>query len=58
MKTPRPPHRNVPWDAGDRLPRRSTGAFYPHVSGRERDFSPSLLPVACVAAAARLEAYR
>jgi hypothetical protein len=49
MTIPRPPHRRVPWDAGDRLPRRSRGASHPRASGREQDISPSLLPVACVA---------
>jgi hypothetical protein len=48
MNIPRPTHRRVLWDAGDRLPRRLRGAFHPHVRGRERDISPSLLPVACV----------
>lgn len=45
MTIPRPTHRRVLWDAGDRLPRRSRGAFHPHVCGRELDISPSLLPV-------------
>lgn len=48
MNITRPPHRNVPWDTADRLPRRSRGASHPHVGGRELDFSPSLLPAACV----------
>jgi hypothetical protein len=48
MTIPHLTHRRVPWDAGDRLPTRSRGASYPRVSGRERDVSPSLLPVACV----------
>jgi hypothetical protein len=48
MKITRPPHRHVPWDTADRLPRRSCGASHPHVGGRELDISPSLLPAACV----------
>lgn len=48
MNIPRPPHRRVPWDAADRLPRRSRGAFHPHAGGRELDISPSMLPAACV----------
>jgi hypothetical protein len=44
----RPKHKCVPGNTGDRLPRRLHGASHSYVGGRERDISPSLLPVACV----------
>lgn len=50
MNLTRLPHRNVPWDAADRLPRRSRGASHSHARGRERDISRSMLPAACVGA--------